>query len=428
MRMSAERVKSALRRCVPAAMAACLVLAAAPPRLQAADDVVLWHFRLTVNKVVDGKADTPQAPKISAHVARDETLMPLVLEFDVNQDVDPIRKSLRARYDWTMKERQYLSGMLAAKSDGSGKGSSLEDWTVRIVRRFAPVPCEPDLYVDDDWRRMFGAGETSPGGAPPAPKGDGGGDRIDIDIDASFKVKVTAQSFLVGNEPATTDESVESYNGSAKVPYAYRAPKLDKSVGPAASNLPGGMIVPAVSFARYTIDAAVERKPTDFKLTASPAGRTAIRFANKILVNGRDESRMFKVRRFERDWIHWNVGNAPVSGWELINDWHEVTADGNREPARTVSFGGFFPPKFPGNKREDRIYLVEFLDAVDGFPEFGFLYHPVLLGTARTGKGRVQLRAFEARQVDADGWCEIRARNSGKVSGMGNTLVDVAFP
>jgi len=53
--------------------------------------VALWHLKITVNSDVSGAAVTPPAPAISAAASAEESYNPLVLEFDVNQNMEPMR-------------------------------------------------------------------------------------------------------------------------------------------------------------------------------------------------------------------------------------------------------------------------------------------------------------------------------------------------
>ena len=68
------------------------------------------------------------------------------------------------------KERQTFEGALLFSSDGRGQGSRLEDWEVVLSRHFNPLPCNSDIYVDDDWEREI-APFLSPAAMSPADPG-----------------------------------------------------------------------------------------------------------------------------------------------------------------------------------------------------------------------------------------------------------------
>jgi hypothetical protein len=174
-----------------------------------------------------------------------------------------------------------------------------------------------------------------------------------------------------------------------------------------------GVILPEINLSRHTIDLDIARKPVKLTLSASPGkGKgSTIRFNNKILVDGVDRSKLFKVHRLERDWFLMGDPLDPSTyhDFEVVNDWHDVTDDGNLAAEREVSFDSFFPPKSPRSAWGDRLYIAEFLDTVERLPEFGFLYHVVLMQTEE-GSKTVLIDAFASEEVGTDKWCELFSR------------------
>jgi hypothetical protein len=434
----------ARRIAVAAALfAACTALGSA--RALGADEVALWHYKITVNSVVSGDAVTPDVPNIAGGSASvEENLTPLILEFDVNQNVEPIRDTLKASYTWASKSMMALEGQRLGDSEGHGQGSSLEDWEVVLTRHFNPIGCDSYFHVNDDFERTF-APElppfkyTIPDYTAPDPKkgptprqlwkmrvdainaDNEQGDRLEFSIRALFPVTIISNDYING---ATFKEtSISSFQDSGEVEYSYQLETQGRRLSPETGVYGTGVILPKINLSRYRIDLDITRKPVELTLSASQGkGKgSTIRFQNKITVGGVECSRLFKVHRLERDWFFMADPTGVNESWEVVNDWHDVTDDGNLAAERDVSFDSFFPPKDARSKWGDRLYTAEFLDTVERLPELGFLYHVVYLITTENGKPPMEIAAFSAQKVDADRWCELLQRKEFRTLGLSET-------
>jgi len=408
--------------------AACAALGSA--LVYAADEVALWHYKITVNSVVGGDAVTPDVPNIAGGSASvEENLTPLILEFDVNQNVEPIRDTLKASYTWASKSMMALEGQRLGDSEGHGQGSSLEDWEVVLTRHFNPIDCDPFFFVDDEWERTFAA--ELPRRTRSGPKPDGSaqdpaaldlmrsmqimqkieeGDKLEFRLRADFPVTIISNDYI--NGVTFKETSISSFQDSGEVEYSYQLETQGRRLTPETGVYGTGVILPEINLSRHRIDLDITRKPVGLTLSASPGkGKgSTIRFQNKITVGGVECSRLFKVHRLERDWFLMEDPTGVNQSWEMVNDWHDVTDDGNLAAERDVSFDSFFPPKDARSKWGDRLYAAEFLDSVERLPELGFLYHVVALVTYEKGIPPMEIIAFSAEKVDADSWCELFQR------------------
>jgi len=434
--------KSGLARriAVTAALfAVCATLGSA--RALGADEVALWHFKITVNSVVSGDAVTPEVPNIAGGSASvEENLTPLILEFNVNQNVEPIRDTLKASYTWASKSMMALEGQRLGDSEGHAQGSSLEDWEVVLTRHFNPIDCDSFFFVDDEFERTFAA--DLPRRTRSGPKPDGSaqdpaaldlmrsmqimqkieeGDRLEFRLRADFPVTVISNDYVSGE--TVTDTWTNSFQDSGEVEYSYQLETQGRRLTPETGVYGTGVILPKINLSQYRIDLDITRKPVELTLSASPGkGKgSTIRFQNKITVGGVECSRLFKVHRLERDWFFMADPTGVNESWEVINDWRDVTDDGNLAAERDVSFESFFPPKDARSKWGDRLYAAEFLDIVERLPELGFLYHVVYLITTENGKPPMEIAAFSAQKVDADRWCELFQREMFRMLGLSET-------
>jgi hypothetical protein len=234
------------------------------------------------------------------------------------------------------------------------------------------------------------------------------GDKLDFRMRADFPVTVISKNYDSGE--TTTDTWTNSFQDSGEANYDYRMATQSMRPEPVSGVYGTGVILPEINLGRHTVDLEIERKPVELTLSATPGKGNTIRFNNKILVDGVDRSKLFKVHRLERDWFLMEDPTGVHQGWEMVNDWRDVTDDGNLSAERDVSFDSFFPPKSPRSAWGDRLYAAEFLDAVERFPELGFLYHVVALVTNEKGAPPMEIVVLSPEKMDADRWCELFQR------------------
>ncbi len=171
----------------------------------AAAQAPIWHVTLEVEKHagVDEKTQTRPAPWNPGQSIHEN--LDLTVEFDVDRERQVVEESLKARYNWSLKEETSFIGQLVARVNGKESGTRLEgpDGTRGLEifwqRELDPQPCEPKLRVYDD-EIMAQIARSGRAGPKPA-------DRLNLEFTAIWPGKVDSEEFING----TKESGKETY-------------------------------------------------------------------------------------------------------------------------------------------------------------------------------------------------------------------------
>lgn len=382
------------------AVAVCSVATAQTP---------VWRVRLHVQKTAaaEEKVHTEPVPFDPGQSVWEN--LDLKVEFDVSRDLQVVSDSVKARYNWSLKARTYFIGKLAALADGNESGTRLEgpDGTPGLEifwrRELDPQPCEPSLRVYDDEVMA----EMARMGLPaPVPK-----NLLTMEFKAIWPGKVDSVEYLVGSEESGK-ETYPTEQERLEIPYKAEAGRWE---GDLDLPSPVGSVRVSCQIERKNVDFSVEQRWNKWDYRAKAI----------LKIDGKDCASEFKFRRWRRQWeadidarkidvyeyptepgygSKVAMGNHPrVGDWRLVEDWIEekdnIEAEG---PIQMI----VFPPAGDPGLWPWRRYLVEYLVAVDGFPELGYVYH---WSIKQSSDYHYDGYLYESVHVQPDEWCKVKA-------------------
>lgn len=427
---------SSIRWFFPITLILILSFSFTPMTINAADqepeaNTVIWNMRLSIEHITDSGLENNPDPLPSSRVSLFESLSPLTLDFEIDQNIEIRDESLKVDYKWKYDEKHWFCGQVAYSCHGEETGKKLKDYLLTFKRHIKTGANEPVLDVydyDETEKELKEFIKTVPISQPV--------NTFWLDYRTVIPAKSSSIDYLSGEKELETFEMLQSFDDNFTGAYRYEQ-KVNQETDRVMVNVPAMGISYKISYRLTTKDLTLEYLPVTMDMINHPSvqkfkdsGRrreepylaslktqhpdTGKWFygwfihGNSMItpkVEGIDKSNVFKTIRFLRDWEAVTGGNDQITGKYKAPDFNWLSDyDASSPKPSWVDIPGY---EIPGeaDKWSNKRYIHEYLTAVESFPEFGFLYYIIVVDT-RPNQYRV--RMYKAKHIKAEEWGKIK--------------------
>lgn len=355
------------------------------------EDPAIFHLSLEVEQEVETSLSTdPGIPLFQQAIHWMQAVEPLKLEVDVNQRMEPIPETLKAEWSWRDTFTQ-TTVPVAGKEQGSQTGTDFERWEVSLARHLKPVKSEPKLEVIDDelaksLAPLLGSVQT-----------DQPLDTLRVRYEVVLEGKTEGHFTILDQRVDTSGPRLPSFQDNRTFTYRYEQPTNEEELNELPSLPPTPLLTVKKDRIRYKMTLK------DVKFDFVPGEGMTVKVA------GEDYTDKFKYVQFWREWranTKYTTLGAPRSGpYRLTQGWTEGSDELGSEMLAPLAW--IVDVKtVPGDQWPAVRVLREYLIAVEGFPEFGYMYAVVIAETEPTNHYHV--RKYKPEKIAASDWEKIK--------------------